>query len=873
MVNDQRKDLNLCEVCANDMGLMQQGGQPGVPGDLGQFLNQMFPGMAIPGQRKPNPIAESLSDAAHKVLKLAREEAKRLGHGYIDTEHLLLGLIKEEGVATQILTSLKVDLVKVFSEVENLVGRGKIVIKDIKLIKFTPRAKQVLEKAHQSALQSGSEFIGPEHILLGLLREGEGVASQVLIQQNISFDQVAGKLLERLGQKAGSQRVEDLFHGQYQPQKKTALTTYGRDLTEMARQGRLDPVIGREKEIDRVIRILSRRTKNNPALVGDPGVGKTAIAEGLAQEIVSGEVPEVLKDKRVIELDLNALVSGAKFRGEFEERLKKVMTEIRKARGNIILFIDELHSLVGSGTAEGSADAANILKPALARGELQCLGATTLDEYRKYIEKDAALERRFHPVRVDEPTVEETIEILQGLRDKYEAHHRVVISDEVIKAAVKYSDRYINDRFLPDKAIDLMDESAAKIRILSVSPPVELKKIQKQIDRNQKELNMLNKLKKRSKVQTEQFSKLKKDIDKLKIDEKKISDEWQLQRGTESPTVTVNDLAGIVADWTGVPVTKIESEESSRLVNLEQILGEKVIGQKEAIKAVSEAVRRSRAGIKNPNRPTASFLFAGPTGVGKTELAKNLAEFLFGSKQKMIRFDMSEYIEKHTVSKLIGSPPGYVGHDEGGQLTDQVRRNPYSVILLDEIEKAHPDIFNILLQVMDEGVLTDSKGRKVDFKNTIIILTSNIGTGHGQKSIIGFEKDKDRSEHKIQKERVEKELKDQFRPEFLNRLDEVVVFQRLSEDEINQIIDLIFNQLKKQVLEEKGIEIILTKEAKKVVFDEGYHPSYGARPLHRSIQRLIENPLATLILEEKIKDGDKVEIKKKTDKELDFIKK
>ncbi len=855
MVNNQRRDMNLCHICAVELGLVPEGQLPGQ--NMGQFFN--------PAQRKQNLLQEAMSDAANRVLSIAKEEAKRLGHPYIDTEHLLLALIKEQGLAAKLLTDLKVDLVKLFSEIENKVGRGQPSSdqgsKNEKRITLTPRAKQVLEQAHQTALQSGSEFIGPEHILLGLLREGEGIAYQVLNREGITFEKVAEKILSDLGQK--NKKAEDFFTGQPIGDKKSALAQYGRDLTELARLGKLDPVVGREREIDRVVRILSRRTKNNPVLIGDPGVGKTAIAEGLAQEIVSGNIPEILKGRRVIELDLNSMISGTRFRGDFEERIKKVMQEIKKSRGNIILFIDELHNLVGAGSAEGSADAANILKPALARGELQCLGATTMDEYRKYIEKDSALERRFHPVKVDEPTVEETIEILKGLRDKYEAHHRVAISDEVLAACAKMADRYINDRFLPDKAIDLMDETAAKIRIRSVSPPVELKKIQKQIERAKKELQ--------ASATPDVKEKLKIDLQKWEEEEKKLSNDWQFKRGTKTPRVTVEDISETVADSTGIPVTKIEQEESSKLVNLEEILGQKVVGQKEAIRVVAEAVRRSRSGIADPNRPTASLLFVGPTGVGKTELAKNLAEFLFGSSQKMIRFDMTEYVEKHTVSKLIGSPPGYVGYDEGGQLTEQVRRNPYSVILLDEIEKAHPEIFNILLQVMDDGHLTDSQGRRVDFRNVILILTSNVGTGHTQKTGIGFDA-REVAQAQIQKERVEKELKDYFRPEFLNRLDEMVVFQPLTKTELKQIVSLLFEKIKKRLLAEKNITLELSESAQEFLLSEGTHLSYGARPLRRALQKHIENPLATLLLKGEFKEQDQIRIDVAGQK-IEFVKK
>ncbi|MFC1517539.1 ATP-dependent Clp protease ATP-binding subunit [Candidatus Margulisiibacteriota bacterium] len=811
------------------------------------------------GRAKPDRIFDYFSQSAHKVISLAAQEAKRLGRKNLNTEHLLLGLIKEEGVAYKVLQKLKIDVVKLFSETENMSGRGDEK-KENKQVYLDPRAKKALELAYFTAMELGFKYVGPEHILLGLMRENEGIAAQVLKKFGVNVDKVLKALFDELGvkKKVSSEDLEE--------QPRTALTVFGRDLTMLAKQNRLDPVIGRETEIERVIRVLSRRTKNNPALVGDPGVGKTAIAEGLAQAIIKGEVPEILKDKRVIELDMGGMLAGTKHRGEFEERIKAVMEEIKKSAGKIIIFIDELHNLVGAGAAEGAIDAANILKPALARGELQCIGATTMDEYRKYIEKDAALERRFQPIDIEQPSVEETIQILKGLRDKYEAHHRVRITDEAIDAAAKMSDRFIADRFLPDKAIDLMDEAAAKVRIASISMPPEVKKLERQLKKEKQEEEALGKSK--SKL------KLKKVQEKVKsLEEKlnKIKTEWQQQKGKETPKVTVDDIAEVVADVTKIPVTRIEEKESARLLKLEEELHSRVIGQEEAVKIISEAIRRSRAGITNPDRPIGVFIFVGPTGVGKTELARALANFMFGSDEKIIRLDMSEYMEKFNTSRLIGSPPGYVGYDEGGQLTDAVRRNPYSVVLLDEIEKAHPDVFNILLQVMEDGRLTDAKGRTINFNNTILIMTSNVGTGQAERAV-GFESKKEElTSYEKMKAKLQTEVKDAFRPEFLNRVDEIIVFHALTKDQIKEIVALMLKKVQEQV-SNKEMTLKVSSKVQDYLVEVGYNPSFGARPLRRAIQRYIENPLSSELLKGNFTEGDNIEVDLNDKKEIIFKK-
>ncbi|OEF96386.1 ATP-dependent Clp protease ATP-binding subunit ClpC [Vulcanibacillus modesticaldus] len=788
------------------------------------------------------------TERSQKVLTLAQEEAIRLGHNVIGTEHILLGLVKEGGgIAAKALQSLNISLEKVQSEVEALIGKGSD--KPIN-ISYTPRAKKVIELSMDEARKLGHSYVGTEHILLGLIREGEGVAARVLNNLGVSLNKARQQVLQLLG----NTEVVSTSQNESRNQSTPTLDGLARDLTAIARGGGLDPVIGRDKEIERVIQVLSRRTKNNPVLIGEPGVGKTAIAEGLAQRIVNNETPEILRDKRVMSLDMGTLVAGTKYRGEFEDRLKKVMEEIRNA-GNIILFIDELHTLIGAGGAEGAIDASNILKPALARGELQAIGATTLDEYRKYIEKDAALERRFQPIMVDEPTVEETIQILKGLRDKYEAHHRVKITDEAIEQAVKLSDRYITDRFLPDKAIDLIDEAASKVRLHSYTVPPNIKELEAKMEEVKKE--------KDAAVQSQEFEKaasLRDKEQKIKEELEEIKNKWKEKQGRTDTEVSIEDIALVVANWTGIPVNKLAEEETERLINMEEILHKRVIGQEEAVKAVSRAIRRARAGLKDPKRPIGSFIFLGPTGVGKTELARALAEAMFGDENAIIRIDMSEYMEKHATSRLIGAPPGYVGYEEGGQLTEKVRRKPYSVVLLDEIEKAHPEVFNVLLQVLEDGRLTDGKGRTVDFRNSIIIMTSNVGAELIKRdATLGFTTPNPEDEYNQMKNRVMSELKRNFRPEFLNRLDEVIVFHSLSIENIKKIVTLMANELRKR-LKEQGIDFILTEEAKDFLAKEGYDPNFGARPLRRSIQKHIEDKLSEELLKGNIKKGDTVKI-------------
>lgn len=788
------------------------------------------------------------TERSQKVLALAQEEAVRLGHYNIGTEHILLGLVKEgEGIAAKALQSLNISLDKVQKEVEALIGKGQE--KPIN-ISYTPRAKKVIELSMDEARKLGHTYVGTEHILLGLIREGEGVAARVLNNLGISLNKARQQVLQLLG----SNEVVSSNTSHHAQHNTPTLDELARDITQSAKNGELDPVIGREKEIERVIQVLSRRTKNNPVLIGEPGVGKTAIAEGLAQRIVNNEIPETLKDKRVLSLDMGTLVAGTKYRGEFEDRLKKIMEEIRHA-GNVIVFIDELHTLIGAGGAEGAIDASNILKPALARGELQAIGATTLDEYRKYIEKDAALERRFQPITVDEPTAEEAILILKGLRDKYEAHHRVKISDLAIEQAVKLADRYIADRFLPDKAIDLIDEAASKVRLKSYTAPPNLKELEAQLESLRKE--------KDAAVQSQEFEKaaaLRDKEQQLKENLEKTNKEWKELQGRTDTEVTIEDIATIVASWTGIPVTQLTEEETDRLLKMEEILHKRVIGQEEAVKAISRAVRRARAGLKDPKRPIGSFIFLGPTGVGKTELARALAESMFGDENAVIRIDMSEYMEKHATSRLIGAPPGYVGHDEGGQLTEKVRRKPYSVVLLDEIEKAHPEVFNILLQVLEDGRLTDSKGRTVDFKNTVVIMTSNVGAEMIKKdSGLGFTRQSAENDYKQMKDRVMSELKRNFRPEFLNRIDEVIVFHSLSQENIKEIVDLMAEELRKR-LNEFGIDFVLNDEAKTFLAKEGFDPNFGARPLRRAIQKHIEDKLSEELLKGTIKTGDTIKI-------------
>jgi ATP-dependent Clp protease ATP-binding subunit ClpC len=791
------------------------------------------------------------TERAQKVLALAQEEAVRLGHNNVGTEHILLGLVSEgEGIAAKALSALGLDPEKIQQEVETLIGRGE---EAIQTIHYTPRAKKVIELSMDEARKLGHSYVGTEHILLGLIREGEGVAARVLNNLGVSLNKARQQVLQLLGSNESASTGAQGGRGAANANTPT-LDSLARDLTAIARDSNLDPVIGRSKEIERVIEVLSRRTKNNPVLIGEPGVGKTAIAEGLAQQIINNEVPETLRDKRVMTLDMGTVVAGTKYRGEFEDRLKKVMDEIRQA-ANVILFIDELHTLIGAGGAEGAIDASNILKPSLSRGELQCIGATTLDEYRKYIEKDAALERRFQPITVDQPTSAETVLILKGLRDRYEAHHRVTITDEAIEAAASLSDRYISDRFLPDKAIDLIDEAGSKVRLRSYTAPPNLKELEQKLEEVRKE--------KDSAVQSQEFetaASLRDSEQRLREEVEQTKKQWKEKQGLENTEVTPEDIAQVVANWTGIPVKKLEQEESERLLNMESILHNRVIGQEEGVKAISKAVRRARAGLKDPRRPIGSFIFLGPTGVGKTELARAVAETLFGDDDSIIRVDMSEYMEKHTTSRLVGSPPGYVGHDEGGQLTEKVRQKPYSVILLDEIEKAHPDVFNILLQVLDDGRLTDSKGRVVDFRNTVVIMTSNVGARELKRNKhVGFTVQGEGQGYKDMKDKVLGELKRTFRPEFLNRIDEMIVFHALEKDHLKKIVRLMSKRLKDR-LTDQGVEFDLTEEAAMKIVELGYDPEYGARPLQRALQRQIEDRLSEELLKGKIKKGQKVEI-------------
>ncbi|WP_025782843.1 ATP-dependent Clp protease ATP-binding subunit [Sporosarcina sp. D27] len=787
---------------------------------------------------------------AQKVLQLAQEEAIRMKHEAIGTEHILLGLIREGGgIAAKALEAIGVSFETIETGVETLVGTGS---KDVgPIVHYTPRAKKVIELSVDESRKLGHSYIGTEHILLALIREGEGVAARVLNNAGVSLNKARQQVLQLLGS-------NDTANASGQNASATAATPtldgLARDLTEIAREGTLDPVIGRGKEITRVIEVLARRTKNNPVLIGEPGVGKTAIAEGLALQVVNNEVPEILRDKRVMTLDMGTVVAGTKYRGEFEDRMKKVMEEIRQA-GNIILFIDELHTLIGAGGAEGAIDASNILKPSLARGELQCIGATTLDEYRKYIEKDAALERRFQPIQVDEPSVEETVQIITGLRDRYEAHHRVKITNEAIEAAAKMSDRYISDRFLPDKAIDLIDEAGSKVRLRSYTTPPNLRELENKLEAIRSEKNAA--------VQSQEFEKAASYRDKeqkMKEELEKTKTEWKEKQGKTESEVTVNDIAEVVAMWTGIPVARIAETESSKLLNMEEELHKRVIGQKEAVAAISRAIRRARAGLKDPKRPIGSFIFLGPTGVGKTELARALAETMFGDEDSMIRIDMSEYMEKHTTSRLVGSPPGYVGYEEGGQLTEKVRRKPYSVILLDEIEKAHPDVFNILLQVLEDGRLTDSKGRTVDFRNTVIIMTSNVGAQELRKNkYVGFNLQDGEQDYEDMKKKMLEELKKAFRPEFLNRVDEMIVFHSLEKEQLQEIVSLMVDELSKR-LAEQDIELVLTHEAKLKIADEGYDPEYGARPLRRALQKHVEDRLSEELLKGTALAGRKVKV-------------
>lgn len=795
------------------------------------------------------------TERARRVINNAAQEAKNLNHDYIGTEHLLLGLTRErDSVAARVLDSIGISLDKVRQEVEKIVGKGKEEVKGDQL-PLTPRAKRVLELALGEAQSMGHNYVGTEHILLGLIKEGEGVAAQILINLGADLETVKEKLLDILGGE-GEERATPFspkknFFKKRERTSTPTLDEFGVDLTKLAAEGKLDPVIGREKEIERVIEILSRRTKNNPVLIGDPGVGKTAIVEGLAQKIVAGEVPEVLKNKRIVQLNMANIVAGTKYRGEFEERMRRILKELENAK-DVILFIDELHTIVGAGAAEGAIDAGNILKPALARGDIQVIGATTLDEYRKHIEKDAALERRFQPVMVAEPSEEETKQILQGLRDRYEAHHRVKISDEAIEAAAKLSSRYIKDRFLPDKAIDLIDEASAKVRLRSTFEPESVKKLEQELEEVVKE--------KEEAVKKQEFEKAAHLRDKEKELKAKLEEErkkWAEEKGKGEPVVTAEDIAEVVSRWTGIPVTKLQEEEADKLTRMEELIHRRLINQEEAVKAVCRAIRRARAGLKDPKRPIGSFLFLGPTGVGKTELARALAEFLFGTEDAMIRLDMSEYMEKHSVARLIGAPPGYVGYEEGGQLTEAVRRRPYSVILFDEIEKAHQDVFNILLQILEDGRLTDGKGRTVDFRNTVVIMTSNVGAEYiRSQSSLGFTKTEEEDFERI-KERIMDAVKRTFRPEFINRLDEIIVFKMLKQDEIKKIVDLLIGKVNERLKEQK-MEIEVTERAKDFLVKVGYDPIYGARPLRRAIQRHIEDPISESILKGEFKEGDRI---------------
>ncbi len=805
---------------------------------------------------------ERFTDRARRVVVLAQEEARLLNHNYIGTEHILLGLIHEgEGVAAKALESLGISLEAVRSQVEEIIGQGGSSPSGH--IPFTPRAKKVLELSLREALQLGHNYIGTEHILLGLIREGEGVAAQVLVKLGADLSRVRQQVIQLLSGYSGPGTQEKAGAtagppGEQAPSGSLVLDQFGRNLTQLAREKKLDPVIGRLREIERVMQVLSRRTKNNPVLIGEPGVGKTAIVEGLAQKIVANDVPETLHAKQLYTLDLGALVAGSRYRGDFEERLKKVLKEIR-TRGDIILFIDELHTLVGAGAAEGAIDAASILKPMLARGELQTIGATTLDEYRKHLEKDAALERRFQPIKVEEPTVAHTIEILKGLRDRYEAHHRVTITDQALVAAANLADRYISDRHLPDKAIDLIDEAGSRLRIRRMEVPPDFKELENEIAQVQQQ--------KKDAVEAQRFE----EAGRLRDREKELlAQREEKEREIKASGVDLFDevdeeaIAEVLSIWTGIPVYKLTEEETQKLLRMEDELHKRVVGQEDAIRAVSQAIRRTRAGLKDPKRPSGSFIFLGPSGVGKTELAKTLAEFLFGDEQALIQLDMSEYMEKHTVSRLVGSPPGYVGYEEGGQLTEAVRRKPFSVVLFDEIEKAHPDVFNTLLQILEEGRLTDAQGRSVDFRNTVVIMTSNLGTADLRKASVGFGKTDEAVTYEKMKEKVNEALKQHFRPEFLNRIDEVIVFHELTREEVVSIVDLMIKRVANQ-LEGQGLGLELTTDAKLFLALKGYDPALGARPLRRAIQRLVEDPLSERLLYKEFRAGEIVIV----DTELD----
>ncbi len=818
---------------------------------------------------------ERFTERARQVVVLAQEEARTLKHNYIGTEHILLGLLREEeGLAARVLESLDITVERVRAQVVRIVGSGEEVTSG--QIPFTPRAKKVLELALREALSLGHNYIGTEHILLGLVRENEGVAARILLDFDADSEKIRNEVIRMLsgpgGRRQGAGAGAGAGSGGQGPAegKKSSklLDQFGRNLTKLAAEGKLDPCVGRETEIERIMQILSRRTKNNPVLIGEPGVGKTAVVEGLAQRITAADVPELLKNKQIYTLDLAALVAGSKYRGEFEERLKKVMKEITQ-RGDIILFIDELHNLVGAGAAEGAIDAASILKPALARGELQTIGATTLDEYRKYLERDSALERRFQQIRVEEPTIDQTVEILKGLRDRYEQHHKVQITDEALRAAGELASRYISDRFLPDKAIDLIDEAASRMRIKSMTSPPANKELEGEVESTRRD--------KEAAIEAQEFEKaaaLRDQERKLTNKKRELEEEWEAGESGERPSIGEEEIADIVSMWTGIPVFKLTEAETQKLMRMEDELHKRVIGQHPAIEVISKAIRRSRAGLKDPKRPTGSFIFLGPSGVGKTELARTLAEFLFGDDDAMIRIDMSEYMEKHAVSRLVGSPPGYIGYDEGGQLTEAVRRKPYSVLLLDEIEKAHPDVFNILLQILEDGRLTDAQGRTVDFRHAIVIMTSNIGAAEiARNTPLGFAVSDDETgiTYEDMKNRIMGELKKVFRPEFLNRIDDVIVFHKLQKDEIKQIVELLLLRIRASMAE-RELQLELTDPAKEMLVEKGWDPSMGARPLRRAIQRYIEDPLADFVLREQLTPGATVVVNPAPEGEEDEVR-
>ncbi|MDN5319441.1 ATP-dependent Clp protease ATP-binding subunit [Thermovirga lienii] len=800
------------------------------------------------------------TERGKRVIQLAHKEALKMGHDVIGTEHILLGLLAEgEGIAARVLMSFGVELDDVRTRIEQVVGRGEPKAKPIDL-PLSPRAKRVLDLAMREARNMGVNYVGTEHMLLGLISEGEGIASQILQSLGLDLQKVRAEVKTVLTNVEQGEEGEYREGGELQQKgagrsRTPTLDQLGIDLTEMAQRGELDPVVGRTKEIQRLIQILSRRKKNNPVLIGDPGVGKTAIVEGLAQKVISGDVPEVLKGKRVVQLNVGNLVAGTKYRGEFEERMRKLVKELRESK-DVVLFIDEIHTIVGAGGAEGAVDAANILKPSLARGEFQVIGATTLDEYRKHIEKDPALERRFQPVQVDEPSVEDSIKILEGLRDRYEAHHRAKITDEALVAAAKLSERYITERFLPDKAIDLIDEAAARARLNTMELPEDIKQLERELEALRKE--------KEAAVASQEFEKAAHIRDRERQLSKQIEikrQEWQVRRNNEEPVVDEEQIAQIVSEWTGIPVQQLTEEESARLLRMEEEIHKRMVNQCDAVNAVARAIRRARSGLKDPKRPIGSFLFLGPTGVGKTELARSLAEFLFGSEDAMVRFDMSEYMERHEVAKLIGAPPGYVGYEEGGKLTEALRRRPYSVVLFDEIEKAHPDVFNILLQILEDGRLTDGQGHTVDFRNSVIVMTSNVGAQDLMKTrSLGFSASTEETfDLNKMKGSIMEALRKTFRPEFLNRVDDIIIFKPLGRDELLQILDIMLQEVATR-LKEQGVEIMVPEETKVFLLEQGYDPKYGARPLRRTLQRMVEDKMADMLLEGKISKGSKVEI-------------